>query len=201
MRRATSADMVYVYVFGERMRHLHFNLAPHVDGGPLVGGQGLFWSARTPRRCQPTHTNAPLSRSNRSFATGTGRAMSDDTDVRALDGDRTAELVHRAARADVTSCGEATRSLPGARARATPPATTATTVDGTARCAVAVVTSSRLDALPDPRGPSDRRSASRSSSSRLCLSTVASCDTLTTDAFASPASRSASRTLPGAAPS
>ncbi|GAB2462327.1 HIT family protein [Jatrophihabitans fulvus] len=41
LKKATSADLVYVYVFGERVRHLHFNLAPHRAGDALVGGPGL----------------------------------------------------------------------------------------------------------------------------------------------------------------
>jgi diadenosine tetraphosphate (Ap4A) HIT family hydrolase len=41
LRDAVSADKVYVYVFGDRVPHLHLNLAPHHDGGPLVGGPGL----------------------------------------------------------------------------------------------------------------------------------------------------------------
>jgi diadenosine tetraphosphate (Ap4A) HIT family hydrolase len=42
MRTATSADKIYVYVFGDRVPHLHFNLAPHRPEGPLVGGPGLI---------------------------------------------------------------------------------------------------------------------------------------------------------------
>lgn len=38
----TEADLVYIYVFGERVPHLHFNLAPHHQGDPLVGGPGLL---------------------------------------------------------------------------------------------------------------------------------------------------------------
>ncbi|NJC66257.1 hypothetical protein HC028_17355 [Planosporangium flavigriseum] len=41
MRRATAADKIYVYVFGDRVPHLHFNLAPHRPGDALVGGPGL----------------------------------------------------------------------------------------------------------------------------------------------------------------
>lgn len=40
VREATGADKVYVYVFGDRVPHLHFNLAPSHPGGPLVGGAG-----------------------------------------------------------------------------------------------------------------------------------------------------------------
>jgi len=42
LRAATAADKVYVYVFGDRVPHLHFNLAPYVPDGPLVGGRGLL---------------------------------------------------------------------------------------------------------------------------------------------------------------
>lgn len=41
IQRATGADKVYVYVFGDRVPHLHFNLAPHRPGDALVGGAGL----------------------------------------------------------------------------------------------------------------------------------------------------------------
>jgi diadenosine tetraphosphate (Ap4A) HIT family hydrolase len=42
IRRATAADKVYVYVFGDRVPHLHFNLAPHRAGDALAGGAGLI---------------------------------------------------------------------------------------------------------------------------------------------------------------
>jgi diadenosine tetraphosphate (Ap4A) HIT family hydrolase len=42
MRTATAADKIYVYVFGDRVPHLHLNLAPQRPGGPLVGGPGLL---------------------------------------------------------------------------------------------------------------------------------------------------------------
>jgi diadenosine tetraphosphate (Ap4A) HIT family hydrolase len=41
LKQVTGADLVYVYVFGERVPHLHFNLAPHRSGDALVGGPGL----------------------------------------------------------------------------------------------------------------------------------------------------------------
>jgi diadenosine tetraphosphate (Ap4A) HIT family hydrolase len=41
IQRATAADKVYVYVFGDRVPHLHFNLAPHRPGDALTGGAGL----------------------------------------------------------------------------------------------------------------------------------------------------------------
>lgn len=42
LRAATGADLTYAYVFGERVAHLHINLAPHVAGDALVGGPGLI---------------------------------------------------------------------------------------------------------------------------------------------------------------
>jgi diadenosine tetraphosphate (Ap4A) HIT family hydrolase len=42
MRTATDADKIYVYVFGDRVPHLHFNLAPHRPGDALIGGPGLI---------------------------------------------------------------------------------------------------------------------------------------------------------------
>lgn len=42
LKQVTGADLVYVYVFGERVPHLHFNLAPHRPGDALVGGPGLL---------------------------------------------------------------------------------------------------------------------------------------------------------------
>jgi diadenosine tetraphosphate (Ap4A) HIT family hydrolase len=41
LRAATAADRIYVYVFGDRVPHLHFNLAPHRPGDALTGGPGL----------------------------------------------------------------------------------------------------------------------------------------------------------------
>ena len=41
LRTAARADKVYVYVFGDRVPHLHFNLAPSMVDSPLVGGRGL----------------------------------------------------------------------------------------------------------------------------------------------------------------
>jgi len=42
IRTATEADKIYVYVFGDRVPHLHFNLAPHQPGDMLAGGAGLI---------------------------------------------------------------------------------------------------------------------------------------------------------------
>jgi diadenosine tetraphosphate (Ap4A) HIT family hydrolase len=38
----TEADLVYVTVFGDRNAHLHFNIAPHVEGDALAGGRGML---------------------------------------------------------------------------------------------------------------------------------------------------------------
>lgn len=48
LRAATNAQLVYVNVFGERVPHLHFNLAPHRDGDALRGGPGLLAENATP---------------------------------------------------------------------------------------------------------------------------------------------------------
>jgi diadenosine tetraphosphate (Ap4A) HIT family hydrolase len=42
MRAAAGADLAYVYVFGDRVPHLHLNLAPHRNGDALRGGPGLL---------------------------------------------------------------------------------------------------------------------------------------------------------------
>ncbi len=42
LRDAAGADLTYAYVFGERVAHLHVNLAPHRDGDALRGGPGLL---------------------------------------------------------------------------------------------------------------------------------------------------------------
>jgi len=41
LRQAAHAEKTYVYVFGDRTPHLHFNLAPHSQGDALRGGSGL----------------------------------------------------------------------------------------------------------------------------------------------------------------
>ncbi|WP_051799520.1 HIT family protein [Catenuloplanes japonicus] len=48
LRQATAADKVYVYVFGDRVEHLHLNLAPHRPGDALVGGPGLLHADAVP---------------------------------------------------------------------------------------------------------------------------------------------------------
>jgi hypothetical protein len=42
LRDVAGADKSYVYVSGDRIPHLHFNLAPHRDGDGLRGGPGLL---------------------------------------------------------------------------------------------------------------------------------------------------------------
>ena len=59
LKDVTGADLVYVYVFGERVPHLHFNLVPHRDWDPLVGGPGLVRPDAVP--AEP----AELARTNR----------------------------------------------------------------------------------------------------------------------------------------
>jgi diadenosine tetraphosphate (Ap4A) HIT family hydrolase len=42
LRTATGADLVYTNIFGDRVAHLHVNLAPHVTGDGLLGGPGMI---------------------------------------------------------------------------------------------------------------------------------------------------------------
>lgn len=42
LRSAAQAEFAYVYVFGDRVPHLHLNLAPHRSGDGLRGGPGLL---------------------------------------------------------------------------------------------------------------------------------------------------------------
>ncbi len=42
LRESTGAELTYAYVFGDRVPHLHVNLAPHVEGDALVNGPGLL---------------------------------------------------------------------------------------------------------------------------------------------------------------
>jgi diadenosine tetraphosphate (Ap4A) HIT family hydrolase len=41
LQEVTESDLVYVKVFGERIAHLHFNLAPHRKGDALRGGPAM----------------------------------------------------------------------------------------------------------------------------------------------------------------
>jgi diadenosine tetraphosphate (Ap4A) HIT family hydrolase len=42
LREAPGAELTYAYVFGDRVAHLHVNLAPHRAGDALRGGPGLL---------------------------------------------------------------------------------------------------------------------------------------------------------------
>lgn len=48
LRAAAGAELTYAYVFGERVAHLHVNLAPHAAGDALVGGPGLVRADAVP---------------------------------------------------------------------------------------------------------------------------------------------------------
>ncbi len=48
LKDVTRADLVYVNVFGERVAHLHFNIAPHREGDALTGGPGLLREGAEP---------------------------------------------------------------------------------------------------------------------------------------------------------
>lgn len=48
IKAITGAEYVFVNVFGERIAHLHFNLAPHISGGPLRGGAGMLDAGAPP---------------------------------------------------------------------------------------------------------------------------------------------------------
>lgn len=44
---AAKAERTYVYVFGDRVHHLHFVLAPHRAGDALQGGVGILHAGAT----------------------------------------------------------------------------------------------------------------------------------------------------------
>jgi diadenosine tetraphosphate (Ap4A) HIT family hydrolase len=67
MRTATAADNIYVFVFGDRVPHLHFNLAPHRSGDALVGGQGLIQPDA--QRADPTAHKAAATAIEQALAT------------------------------------------------------------------------------------------------------------------------------------
>jgi diadenosine tetraphosphate (Ap4A) HIT family hydrolase len=48
IKQESGAELVYVNVFGERVAHLHFNIAPHRPGDPLCGGPGMVHKDATP---------------------------------------------------------------------------------------------------------------------------------------------------------
>jgi diadenosine tetraphosphate (Ap4A) HIT family hydrolase len=45
LRDQAGADLVYALIFGERVAHLHVNLAPHRPGDALTGGASVVDSA------------------------------------------------------------------------------------------------------------------------------------------------------------
>jgi diadenosine tetraphosphate (Ap4A) HIT family hydrolase len=49
LRETTGAQLVYVNVFGDRVAHLHFNLAPHTEGDALRGGRGMLLEPASPK--------------------------------------------------------------------------------------------------------------------------------------------------------
>ncbi len=54
LRDAADAELTYAYVFGERVAHLHVNLAPHRAGDALRGGPGLV-DPDAPEVPRPVH--------------------------------------------------------------------------------------------------------------------------------------------------
>jgi diadenosine tetraphosphate (Ap4A) HIT family hydrolase len=42
LKQAAGAELAFVYVLGERVQHLHFNIAPHRTGDALQGGPELL---------------------------------------------------------------------------------------------------------------------------------------------------------------
>jgi diadenosine tetraphosphate (Ap4A) HIT family hydrolase len=48
IKQESGAELVYVNVFGERVAHLHFNIAPHRVGDPLRGGPGMIHADAQP---------------------------------------------------------------------------------------------------------------------------------------------------------
>lgn len=42
LRDVVGADLVYAFVFGERVAHFHVNLAPHRAGDALAGGPAML---------------------------------------------------------------------------------------------------------------------------------------------------------------
>jgi diadenosine tetraphosphate (Ap4A) HIT family hydrolase len=74
VRTATAADKVYVYVFGDRVPHLHFNLAPHRPGDALIGGSGLIQSDA--RQADPSAHEAAATAIEQALAAPPPRARS-----------------------------------------------------------------------------------------------------------------------------
>jgi diadenosine tetraphosphate (Ap4A) HIT family hydrolase len=71
LRVAAGAELTYAYVFGERVPHLHVNLAPHSAGDALVGGPGLL---RPDAAAVPVEQHEAVARSVRDALRTTGGA-------------------------------------------------------------------------------------------------------------------------------
>jgi diadenosine tetraphosphate (Ap4A) HIT family hydrolase len=48
LKDETGAELIYVNVHGDRVAHLHFNLAPHRAGDALIGGPGMISAGAEP---------------------------------------------------------------------------------------------------------------------------------------------------------
>ena len=64
LRVAADAEKTYVYVFGDRVPHLHFNLAPHRAGDALRGGPGLLEPGADPADPEELATVAAAARAD-----------------------------------------------------------------------------------------------------------------------------------------
>jgi diadenosine tetraphosphate (Ap4A) HIT family hydrolase len=70
IRTATTAEKTYVYVFGDQVPHLHFNLVPHRVGDALTGGPGLI--RPDAQQANPTAHKAAATAIEHAMAAGTG---------------------------------------------------------------------------------------------------------------------------------
>ena len=68
LRATTGAERVYVNVFGDRVAHLHFNLAPHREGDALRGGPEML---REPASARPRAELEEIARRLRAELAGT----------------------------------------------------------------------------------------------------------------------------------
>jgi diadenosine tetraphosphate (Ap4A) HIT family hydrolase len=67
LRDAAGAEKTYVYVFGDRVAHLHLNLAPHHEGDALAGGPGLLHPGAS---AQPTDRHVEVADAARAGLAG-----------------------------------------------------------------------------------------------------------------------------------
>jgi diadenosine tetraphosphate (Ap4A) HIT family hydrolase len=67
LRDAAGAEKTYVYVFGDRVPHLHLNLAPHRDRDALRGGPGLLEQGAEPA---PAETHEQVAAAARDVLAG-----------------------------------------------------------------------------------------------------------------------------------